>query len=64
MTKGEFYQTVEQFIMGMLPEKYADCTPVVMESVNQTGTYVGLMLQLEAESQIAPVINLTRLWLM
>lgn len=62
MTKGEFYQTIEQFIMGMLPEKYADCTPVVMESVNQTGTYVGLMLQSEAESQIAPVINLTRLY--
>lgn len=58
MTREEFYQHVESFIMGMLPEKFADMTPVIQPSVNQGGRYMGMLLQNEDEIGISPNFNL------
>lgn len=61
MTKGEFYQTIEQFITGMLPEQFANYTPELVSGINQTGEYTGLVLRTEEEN-IAPVINLDEMY--
>lgn len=61
MTKGEFYQTIEQFITGMLPEQFANYTPELVPGINQTGEYTGLVLRTEEEN-IAPVINLDEMY--
>ena len=50
MTKGEFYQTIEQFITGMLPEQFADYTPELVAGINQAGEYTGLVLRSEMDS--------------
>lgn len=62
MTKGEFYQTIEQFITGMLPEQFADYTPELVAGINQAGEYTGLVLRSEMDSQITPIINLDELY--
>ena len=62
MTKGEFYQTIEQFIAGMLPEQFADYTPELVAGINQAGEYTGLVLRSEMDSQITPIINLDELY--
>lgn len=62
MTKGEFYQTIEQFITGMLPEQFSDYTPELVAGINQAGEYTGLVLRSEMDSQITPIINLDELY--
>ena len=58
MTREEFYQHIERFIMGMLPEEYADMTPVIRPTINQSGKYMGLMLCKEEAGGISPNFNL------
>lgn len=62
MTREEFYQHIESFIMGMLPEAYAGMTPVIQNAKNQGGNYTGLMLHGEDASGIAPIFNLDILY--
>lgn len=59
MTREEFYENVEQFILGMLPEEFSALSPQVQQHVNQTGHYTGLsFVREESGPQISPVFNL------
>lgn len=63
MRREEFYQFVQQYVVGMLPEEFSKLAVKTRKAINQSGEYMGLCFIDESlDEKIAPIYNLDNLY--
>lgn len=63
MRREEFYQFVQQYVVGMLPEEFSKMAVKTRKAINQSGEYMGLYFVDESlDEAVAPIYNLDNLY--